>query len=175
MYGQVIDDRINELRLSNSDVAKALGADNGFVRYIRSDKRNSIRKDYFLKLMDYLGLNPLDFGGFGRLDLKSDKDFYNGMQIIEEINKLVNSHVVVVKDIALYMEVSLSLVYKLLNVERTAITIDNFAKLCNCFSWNYKDFLVDDNVIASPEIEKVNQEFIRGGIKNGDIKSRNKR
>ena len=98
MYGQVIDDRINELRLSNSDVAKALGADNGFVRYIRSDKRNSIRKDYFLKLMDYLGLNPLDFGGFARLDLKSDKDFYNGMQIIEEINKLVNSHVVVVKD-----------------------------------------------------------------------------
>lgn len=150
MYGKEINDRINELNLTQQEVAKYVGVSNADIRCIRDDKRKTIKKKTFLKLMECLQLNPCDFGGFAKLDLTSSEDFIPELNFLNFLKeKIQNSKEITAKKVCEKGLISEAQLSRLFSGERKEISIDSLALICDYINVDYKNFLVDKNIVPS--------------------------
>ena len=160
MYGKEISERIAELKYKVKTLANDVGIDYKDMFSIKYDRVNLIDRDVFLNLMKCLNLNPIDFGGFVKLDFKNPNDFYDGFLFINNINKkLRNDPYIKAKDLADYLGISESALSLILSFKQTSIHIDRYYLLCKYFNLNYHDYLVDKNIYPSLILYNENLEF----------------
>lgn len=154
MYGKEIDARIKELKISQQEVAKLVGVSNTEIKCIRDDKRKTLKKETFLKLMTCLNLSPYDFGGFVKLDFSNPNDFISSFNFLtylkEEIEK---DPLLTARDISVAAGISEAQLSRILHGKRTEISIDTFVYICNYVGVDYRTFLVDKNIVPSFNVD----------------------
>ena len=169
MYGKRISDRINELNLSQQEVAKYVGVSSPEIYRIINDKKKTINKQTFLKLMECLDLNPYEFGGFVKLDLTSGEDFILELDFLKLLKEFIGkNNGITAKDISEVAGFSESLLSRLLSGERNLISIDSFVHICNYIGVDYKKFLVDKNIVPS-FYNKEQEEPVNTSVSSSDI------
>lgn len=154
MYGDEIDKRIKELGKSNQEVADIVGVNHSEIIALRKDRRQATTQTIFLKLMEYLELNPLDFGGFVRLDLKNE-DEVNGKQFLADVKRKIMENKITIIRLAKSVSFSETQLRRILSGEQSRIKIDNLASLCEFLDLNYFDYLIDARVVPSFYEEKT--------------------
>ena len=154
MYGKEIDARIKELKISQQEVAKLVGVSNTEIKCIRDDKRKTLKKETFLKLMTCLNLSPYDFGGFAKLDFTNPNDFISSFNFLaylkEEIKK---DPLLTAREISVAAGISEAQLSRILHGQRTEISIDTFVYICNYVGVDYRTFLVDKNIVPSFNVD----------------------
>mgnify|MGYP004459127787 FL=1 len=154
MYGKEIDARIKELKISQQEVAKLVGVSNTEIKCIRDDKRKTLKKETFLKLMTCLNLSPYDFGGFAKLDFSNPNDFISSFNFLaylkEEIKK---DPLLTAREISVAAGISEAQLSRILHGQRTEISIDTFVYICNYVGVDYRTFLVDKNIVPSFNVD----------------------
>lgn len=165
MYGKEIDARIKELKISQQEVAKLVGVSNTEIKCIRNDKRKTLKKETFLKLMTCLNLNPYDFCGFAKLDFSNPNDFISSFNFLtylkEEIEK---DPLLTARDISVAAGISEAQLSRILHGQRTKISIDTFVYICNYVGVDYRTFLVDKNIVPSFNVDISKLEILKKQI-----------
>lgn len=155
MYGEEIDKRINRLGLSNMQVAKAVGVKPSEIIDIRYDRRNTINKSIFLKLMEALSLNPRDFGGFVKINLLDKDDFINGEEFIKAINHERITRKIPFREISRQTGISNNILRAVLSLDNATIHINNLAKLSEYFKIDYQPYLVNKEIVPKLSHQEI--------------------
>lgn len=154
MYGKEIDARIKELKISQQEVAKLVGVSNTEIKCIRDDKRKTLKKETFLKLMTCLNLNPYDFGGFAKLDFFNPNDFISSFNFLSYLKEEIKKDpLLTAREISVAAGISEAQLSRILHGQRTEISIDTFVYICNYVGVDYRTFLVDKNIVPSFNVD----------------------